>query len=291
MPSGPRIRANNHFGTTTDNPLTAGATSFNSAALAGFPVVSSAHAVVVLDPKRVNGAPEIVVITTHTAAATVATITRGAYGTVARSHPSGTAWAHVPVDEDFIENVALTSEITDPYRGQMLFNRTTNAYIGRSTSDAWVNINMLADPPSCRVWNNSAITIPDAGFQLMTYNQERFDTDSMHDTTVNPGRITFNTAGVYVVSFSFVITASSDYTGVMGRIRMDGTTPIAESASQHNVISFNPNMTITTIYKFSAGQYVESFVYADNTSAAANRQVLAVNNNSPEFSACWMGRG
>lgn len=159
-------------------------------------------------------------------------------------------------------------------------------------NEQWIdNIAFLANPPACRVWNNAAITIPDAGMTLMTYNSERFDTDSMHSTSVNTSRITFNTAGLYLVSFSMVITASSDYTGVMGRIRLNGTTPIAESGSQHNVISFNPNMTITTIYKFAATDYVESLVYADNTSAAANRQVLAVSNNSPEFSAVWVGRG
>ena len=73
MPAGPRIRGNNSFGVTTDAPLTAGATTFNSAGLATLPVVSAAHAVIVLDPKRVNGEPEIVVVTSHSALATVAT--------------------------------------------------------------------------------------------------------------------------------------------------------------------------------------------------------------------------
>lgn len=130
MPSGPRIRANNVFGTTTDNPLTAGAVTFNSAGLANLPVVSSAHAVVVLDPKRVHGEPEIVVVTAHTAAATVATIVRGQYGTVARSHPQGTAWAHVPVDEDYIEILTSGTRPSNPYEGQFIFETDTNKLVG-----------------------------------------------------------------------------------------------------------------------------------------------------------------
>lgn len=52
MPNGPRIRTNNVYGLTTDNPLTAGAVTFNSLGLANLPVVSSAHAVVNLDPLK-----------------------------------------------------------------------------------------------------------------------------------------------------------------------------------------------------------------------------------------------
>lgn len=130
MPAGPRIRANFAYGTTTDNPLTAGATSFNSAELPTLPVVSSAHAVVTLDPRRVFGEPEIVVVTTHTAAATVATITRGQYGTVARSHPQGTEWVHSPIDEDFIEVLTSGTRPSNPYEGQFIFETDTNKLVG-----------------------------------------------------------------------------------------------------------------------------------------------------------------
>lgn len=122
MPAGSRVRANNAFGTTTDNPLTAGATFFNSAALITLPAISGGqHAIIVLDPKRVFGQPEIVVVTAHTSLSTTATIVRGTYGTVAASHPVGTAWAHVAVDEDYTEILTSTSRPTDPYIGQSIF--------------------------------------------------------------------------------------------------------------------------------------------------------------------------
>lgn len=139
MPAGPRIRANFAYGTTTDNPLTAGATTFNSAELPTLPVVSSAHAVVTLDPRRVFGEPEIVVVTTHTAAATVATITRGQYGTVARSHPQGTEWVHSPIDEDYIEILTSSTRPSDPYGGQVIFETDTNIYVARDAANSvWV---------------------------------------------------------------------------------------------------------------------------------------------------------
>lgn len=170
MPAGPRIRGNNSFGVTTDNPLTAGATTFNSAALNTLPVVSSAHAVVVLDPKRVNGEPEIVVVTSHTALATVATITRGAYGTVARSHPFGTAWAHVPVDEDYIEILTSVTRPSDPYNGQMIFETDTNKFVARYlTNTAWQDAIPLGQ------WDSYTPTLTQGGVAVTkTVNYARY---------------------------------------------------------------------------------------------------------------------
>ncbi len=129
MPAGTRVRANNAYGTTTDNPLTAGATTMNSAALTTLPGVAvGQHAIIVLDPKRVNGQPEIVIVTVHTGLSTSATITRAAYGTIARSHPSGTAWAHVAVDEDYTEILTSTTRPLDPYEGQTIYEIDTKSF-------------------------------------------------------------------------------------------------------------------------------------------------------------------
>ena len=92
-----RVRTNNVFGTITDNPLTNSATTMNSAGLANLAVVSSAEAIIILDPNRVAGAPEIVVVTAHTGSATSATIQRGQFGTSARQHAQGTEWVHGPI--------------------------------------------------------------------------------------------------------------------------------------------------------------------------------------------------
>ncbi len=129
MPTGQRIRANNVYGVTTDNPLAAGATTINSTQLVLLPgVTGGAHAVIVLDPKRVNGQPEIVIVTAHTGLATAATITRAAYGTIARSHPVGTVWAHVTVDEDYTEILSSTTRPLDPFEGQSIYEIDTKSH-------------------------------------------------------------------------------------------------------------------------------------------------------------------
>ena len=153
------------------------------------------------------------------------------------------------------------------------------------------SINFHSNPPACRVYNNAAITIPDAGTAVVTYNSERFDTDAMHSTSSLTHRVTFNTAGVYAVSFSGTITGASDYTGIQLSIRLGGATLIGIGSLQHNVITFNPSWSITTIYKFAVGEWVDSTVYADNLAGTSNRQILASGNFSPELSAIWVGTG
>lgn len=140
MPSGARIRANSVFGTVSDNPLSPGATTFNSNQLVLMPTVIGNHAIVTLDPLRLYGDPEIVIVTAHSAASTVATIQRGAYGTSAREHPSTTVWVHALIDEDCIEILTSASRPSDPYRGQMIFETDTDKFVARSVTDTWQDV-------------------------------------------------------------------------------------------------------------------------------------------------------
>lgn len=127
MPAGTRIRSNNVFGLVLDNPLLANSTSFNSSGLANLPVVAlgTQHAIITLDPLRVNGAPEIVVVTLHSTLSTLATISRGVYGTTARVHPQGTLWTHTPINEDFISITTSGTRPADPYLGETIFETDT----------------------------------------------------------------------------------------------------------------------------------------------------------------------
>lgn len=166
MPTGTRIRDNNVYGLTTDNPLTAGAVTFNSIGLANMSAVVANHAVVTLDPLREFGEPEIVVVTTHTAAATVATITRGQYGTVARSHPQNTTWVMAPLDEDFIEILTSSTRPTDPYRGQMIFETDTDKFVARNAANAtWQSIAALGQ------WDTYAPVVTQLGTVPFTSTQ------------------------------------------------------------------------------------------------------------------------
>lgn len=138
------IFANLISGVTTDNPLLIGATTLNSANLASLPTVTGPQTMwITLDPTGVNGAPEIVQVTAHTASATSCTIVRAQQSTVARSHPLSTSWI-VPftktdvdgwITESKIEmfGIAMTDEVTALTTGtakvtmRMPFAMTLNA--------------------------------------------------------------------------------------------------------------------------------------------------------------------
>lgn len=130
MPINQRIRDNNVFGTVSDNPLTAGSLTLNSGGLVNLSAIVSKHATITLDPLRQYGSPEIILVTSHTASATVATISRGVYGTIPRQHPLGTLWVHAPVNEDFIQILSSTTRPSDPYEGQLIFEMDTNKLYG-----------------------------------------------------------------------------------------------------------------------------------------------------------------
>lgn len=105
-----RKRINFIGGKVDDDPLLISATSFNSGALGAISsIVTPDYLPIVLDPDGVYGAPEVVWVTAHTAATTVATIARGKEGTAARQHPNDTYWAHAALASDFDYNEAAAS--------------------------------------------------------------------------------------------------------------------------------------------------------------------------------------
>jgi hypothetical protein len=98
-----RLRYDSFFGTITNNPLTIGGVTLTSAELATFPVVTApGYTVVILDPEKDAGEPEIVWITAHSSNSTSATILRGQEGSMARQHLQDTIWSHGPTAQDFI---------------------------------------------------------------------------------------------------------------------------------------------------------------------------------------------
>lgn len=118
----PRIFSNHKAGTLSADPGSGG-TTLNSAAFASLDVVASPNQMaVVLDPEGVNGAPEIVLVTTHTSLATSCTVTRAQEGTTARAHPIGTVWvvAATKADMDELPFRKMTT------RGDMMYASSAN---------------------------------------------------------------------------------------------------------------------------------------------------------------------
>ena len=140
------------------------------------------------------------------------------------------------------------------------------------------DITFLAGPPRVRVYNSADISIANGGSgTLLTFNSERFDSDTMHSTAANTGRITFTTAGTYLVGCNVAFaSAAGAYRDLY--CYLNGATIVAFQTVAP--VSGQPTrLSLSTLYAFTAGQYIE-FYAGQNSGAAIN--VTASGNYSPE---------
>jgi len=153
------------------------------------------------------------------------------------------------------------------------------------------DVNLVRDPPACRVYNSANISIPHSATTAVTHDSERFDTDTMHSTSSNTSRITFTTAGLYLVGFHGRFEAGTDYSRAYADITLNGATLLARYDRRATTVDVrDPAMEVVTAYKFAAADYVEARVFHQNTAAAARNLVVSA-NESPEFWAVRVGSG
>lgn len=133
---------------------------------------------------------------------------------------------------------------------------------------------------AARVLNSGNISINDSTLTALTFDSERFDTDSIHSTSSNTERLTCVTAGKYIIVGNF--SWASDPNQGEANIRLNGSTKIAGTMA----ITDYRQIGLTTIYDLAVGDYVE--LMALQTSGGA-LNVSAISNYSPEFSMARIG--
>lgn len=120
----------------------------------------------------------------------------------------------------------------------------------------------------CRVYQTGATSIGTGGtFYAMDFAAESFDNDTMHDNVTNPSRITFTTAGTYLVGGTAWIATADNAVGM--KIRANGTTDIAGTKSTETSGDSN-SASASTLYTFTAGQYVEFLVTSETNGGSTS---------------------
>lgn len=129
-----------------------------------------------------------------------------------------------------------------------------------------------------RVYNNANLSISNATQVALTFNTERYDTDTIHDTSSNTSRLTCKTAGKYLIIANAEFAANA--TGVRGLyIRLNGATLIGITHAQ--ITSGDGAIfTVSTIYDLAVNDYVEVMAYQ---ASGGSLNVMANANYSPEF--------
>ena len=158
---------------------------------------------------------------------------------------------------------------------------TFNTHV-RDNLDAAAGANKAA----CRVYNSAAITCTTGVATTLTFDSERFDTQSMHSTSVNTGRITIPTGWAGLYYFEAHIGWASNATGIRQLYMLiNGTTVFAVN----DVTSVTANafaMSVSGLYRLAVADYVT--VIATQTSGG-NLNVTQAAAYTPEFACVWLG--
>lgn len=133
----------------------------------------------------------------------------------------------------------------------------------------------------CRVYQNAGTSISSGGSAIIAFQAEDFDSDTMHDNATNNTRITFKTAGYYLVVATFYTTGTSSSAAMGGLLRLNGSTVIAGGGGSIQTAG----VTVSTIRHFAVNDYIEFIC----TSPAGS--ISSDGNESTNFSAIMLQSG
>jgi len=147
--------------------------------------------------------------------------------------------------------------------------------------------------PAVRVYNNAAIDPAPGGWVTLTFNTERFDTNAMHSTSTNTGRLTVPTGGdgLYLIGAHVEFDYSGNTSGALVcgvRFLLNGTTVIGQdyrTLATQSSLGIDMTVSCTTMYSLAATDYVEVQAFTQG-----DKNVLSTSAYSPEFYAIWQRR-
>jgi hypothetical protein len=175
----------------------------------------------------------------------------------------------------------------------MAYSSPATVVTATTITSAWGNsvksaTDFLANPPACKAYKSTGHSVPTATDTALTWDTEAFDTDNMHSLVTNTDRLTMNTAGLYVVTLQIQFPFDAGGGERMGSLYLNNTTLIARDRRlSHSVGVGTTNMTLTTLYKFAAGDWVQPTAYQ----ASGTTMTVTQGIGSTSISAVWVGLG
>lgn len=133
-------------------------------------------------------------------------------------------------------------------------------------------IHIHEDLPAARVYHNTTQSMTIATDNIVLFNSERYDTDTLHSTVSNTGRMTIATAGVYM--FVVNIEWSTVPTTCELEFRLNGTTKVA----WQSFVGSTKRCTLVTVYEMAIADYMEVICNPVST-----QTILSTANYSPEY--------
>lgn len=128
-------------------------------------------------------------------------------------------------------------------------------------------------PVACKAIRNATVSVAHAVEQVITWNDEEYDYNTMHDNVTNGSRITISEDGIYLLN-GFAQFASSVSASAI-RFRKGGTTTLAFCYMPGSVTGLG-DVFGSYCGKFTAGEYIEMLVFQSNGSSAARNLTQSV---------------
>jgi WD40 repeat protein len=159
------------------------------------------------------------------------------------------------------------------------------------------NLNFLHDPPgaSWSITNATTISVASSG-SISAFTGpggnagtvELWDTDTMHSTVTNSGRMTVNTAGVYRIVGNGQWTANAAGTVRRLAVLWNSTTHTAVLCQNANNVTVEQCITATI-----NAQASDIFELGGAQTSGGALTLGSVTNTGvhPMFSCCWVGNG
>ena len=130
----------------------------------------------------------------------------------------------------------------------------------------------------CRVYNNANINLPHNTHTALTFNTQRWDTDTIHSTVVNPNRLTCKHAGRYLIVVNVKIDGNAaGFRNVY--FRYNGGDIIGENRQVGSALTDNV-LTVSTVWDLNVNDYVETIAWQDSGGAL---NCVYTAKYSPEF--------
>lgn len=141
----------------------------------------------------------------------------------------------------------------------------------------------LYGPPTCRVYNNANLTIPNATETAVTLNAERRDPYAMHSTVTNTSRVTVPIDGFYEFGghLSYDGASSTGYRSLL--LKVNGST-VAQDERNAVTGGVATTVSLATAYELTAGQYIQMFA---KQSSGGDLDTLYIAGAAPELWVIW----
>lgn len=137
---------------------------------------------------------------------------------------------------------------------------------------------------SARVYNNANISTPTGAFIEVPFNSERWDTDNIHSTIANTGRLVCNTPGLYLITANIAWFANANgYRSLL--LYLNDTTYIGRY--QTNAVNGSYSaLAVSTQWRLNADDYV---TLVSVQTSGGNLSIWYLPAYSPEFMISRIG--